>query len=916
MTDVGYPCRPPDVVMSERRIAAAVPTPLSFPRTAMRELVRGRWQVTKLRFDLDAEGRGEVLYQLHGEGWLFHFFLISQKLDEAQKTDRNFAASWDAMGVLCQGEWTPAREAWLRREVPKQRAGLADYDTLMYARGNRSARVFDHVVDSLARGEQPDLRVIAPVGYILRTTAFIGNGQLGTRAFAGLEPGHPLRRPYHAQFCSGFMLREFVFDLVDHIARARNPQAARLAPAWRRYLGLGNSAATGLVAFAANHPHLMHRWTAANEAALAQAVQAAVGPEDARVARYAMLLDKAIRYFEEGSHEPDGVFLPPQAVADALGQARAIVQEFRAVGTVAGEPAQRPFEALCNWARGNLPPEAEELLRVVALEAQPEVADRFGEAFLAREWLSVDPVMTTGTLTEIVDRQYAWALTATSAPGAGHYVWYRSATAPRDVRRGPREGAQPLGQAHETTLDTPLQVRLLREALQHLPDDTPVATLTAARPDLRHIVARVQSSAGLIYADLHLNYLDGDYSPFTSIRYPLTFFGMEKLEAAPPKSVRGVFLQGAPIAEDVATGRDGDWPFPVMPQDPGCDVTLMPLPPAGLGALDRSEAALPIEPTRLRLAPAELARMIQVALQGSGFSLGVAVEAGSLAVQAQCAGEPAVTAVLAHCARSIPPALGARDLREPAPRTHGAAVMRAQGAAALIAASAAADLVLARALAGSGSDPGTAPAAAVALVLEARDAWLCEGLALRMAEHGLLGLVCWHANPDAGPPRSGWTLAWPGEDGAALLRARLAAPAGLHVAVALAPGQARSIAGALGAHDTAAQAWPAGIASLLSQAPDPQAVRTVGDSLLLVAVPAPGMAETSGLITLLGRHGVTTRRHAAAEITRQALERQQRGIEIDIADFHALERAGRMLLVPPEQERRFLPAGFDPLKGF
>ena len=42
------------------------------------------------------------------------------------------------MGVLCQGEWTAAREAYLRREVPKQRAGYADYDTLIYARGNRS----------------------------------------------------------------------------------------------------------------------------------------------------------------------------------------------------------------------------------------------------------------------------------------------------------------------------------------------------------------------------------------------------------------------------------------------------------------------------------------------------------------------------------------------------------------------------------------------------------------------------------------------------------------------------------------------------------------------------------------------------------------------------------------------------------
>src|SRR4030095_370573 len=104
-------------------------------------MVRDRYRVTKLRFDLDAQGRGEILYRLDGAGWTFHFFLISQKLAEEQKTDRNYAQSWDAMGVLCQGPWNAEREAHLRREVPRQRAGYADYDTLVYARGNRSARV-------------------------------------------------------------------------------------------------------------------------------------------------------------------------------------------------------------------------------------------------------------------------------------------------------------------------------------------------------------------------------------------------------------------------------------------------------------------------------------------------------------------------------------------------------------------------------------------------------------------------------------------------------------------------------------------------------------------------------------------------------------------------------------------------------
>ncbi|MEO8142708.1 MAG: hypothetical protein ABI654_00695, partial [Betaproteobacteria bacterium] len=67
--------RPAGVLMDPRRAAAVVPDALSFPRSTMRELVRGRWKIEKLRFDLDAEGRGEILYRFVGAGWVFHFFL-------------------------------------------------------------------------------------------------------------------------------------------------------------------------------------------------------------------------------------------------------------------------------------------------------------------------------------------------------------------------------------------------------------------------------------------------------------------------------------------------------------------------------------------------------------------------------------------------------------------------------------------------------------------------------------------------------------------------------------------------------------------------------------------------------------------------------------------------------------------------
>jgi len=697
--------REPGAVMSAARAAAIVPSALSFPRATMREMVRDRYRVTKLRFDLDAQGRGEILYRLDGAGWTFHFFLISQKLAEEQKTDRNYAQSWDAMGVLCQGPWNAEREAHLRREVPRQRAGYADYDTLVYARGNRSARVFDPIVDALAAGRQPDLTLVAQIGYILRTTAFIGNGQLGTRPLLGFEPGHPLRRPYHAQFCSAFMLREYVFDLVDHMARSRSPKATRLAPAYRRYIGLGNSAATGLAAFVANHPHLMHQWSIAHERALALARHRPIRDDDART--FGRLLDKAIAYHAEGARPSDGVFTLPQTVSGELARVR------DAFATL--PPGDRSWPVLCGWAERHLSADAREILDSIAIELHPDLALQFADAFKADERFEVAPAMSVRELRERVRADYGWALEMPRSDSSFRHFWYRSTSAPRDVRRGLR-GREASLEA-ETTMDTALMVQLLWACLEGVADDASTAEVLRARPDLRHIVARVQSLSGCDYAELRERMLASDYSPFATIRFALSFFGMEKFEAAFPKSVRGVFMQGAPIAEDVAAGKDGDWPFPLLPR-PGAPLDLELLAPLPV-CVPFAPVAVAKEPAVLRIAPNELARMAYTALQGHGAALGVAEDAAALVTFAQACGERGVATLLRHCHERLD---SSRSSLLTAPSAFDLACVRAS-----------------------------------ALVQNVRDPWLARELAVRAARIGFVGVLSWSEGT-----RRGFAVAGPG----------------------------------------------------------------------------------------------------------------------------------------------------------
>ena len=61
------------------------------------------------------------------------------------------------------------------------------------------------------------------------------------------------------------------------------------------------------------------------------------------------------------------------------------------------------------------------------------------------------------------------------------------------------------------------------------------------------------------------NVIADDFQPCHIIRFALSLLGVEKFEPVSSKWVRGTFLQGAPLAADVAAGREGDWLYPLRP---------------------------------------------------------------------------------------------------------------------------------------------------------------------------------------------------------------------------------------------------------------------------------------------------------------------------------------------------------------
>lgn len=625
--------RPASVVMRADRVAAVFPTALSFARTIVDKLRAGSWRLERVRMELDAEGRGEVLYRLDDGRNPLHFFILSNSYSGKDKADRSFNMNWDGTAALCEGSWTAEREEYLRRELPKQRFGRLDHQTLAYTRGNRSGRIFDQVVESLAAGEQPDGAALARIGYIFRTTGFTANGFIGMRSYLGMERDHLLSDPYHAQMLSAFLLREYVADLVDAMAAARNPSAAKLSLPMRRYLGIGNSAGLGLTPFIYNHPAMVHRWTSLKEEALAHVRRQAASAGDEAIDRFRVLLARARRYFIEDPREAYLVFAAYADIAEQLNRTLCWTETQLFSGL--GATARHLWRDLAAWAEDNLKPEPIEVLNTILLELYPEITRQYATNLTVDEMLDYDPGLTAGDLKLLISARYRWAEDQfADLPGNARTFWYMSTEAPYEPRRGRRGGLPDY--EFETHMDAPLRFRQLQGVLAETADSTSLAELLLARPDLRNVVNRLVTLADQAYAELRENTHADGHLTFGSTRFMLSHYGMDRLDAQWPRSVKGVLLQGAPVGIDLDAGHRGDWPFPVVPDAADAPAIAAPAyqEERQRGAKELRQIAVWQETEfgeRVTIAPVELLRWGQRALQARGLPFGLSITGAWLA---------------------------------------------------------------------------------------------------------------------------------------------------------------------------------------------------------------------------------------------------------------------------------------------
>jgi hypothetical protein len=562
------PLRPAATVARLERMGAFHQTRLSFVRSLVRQMAREDWRIYPELFEIDAEERGHARYAVETPHGRYSVVFFADRIDPDQRTDRVIAEAWDYTFALVEGIPDAADTERLRANVPLQEAGRMCSRDLVLSRANKSARLFAHVVGELAAGRQPDRDQIARIGYLIRTTAVYGNGKFGLADFELLQRRGPFTRPFSAQMLAVYVAREFSLDLVEGLARQRNPDAAiRLDPALRRGVGVGNATGLGMAPFVVSHPQLVHSWQLARETAIARvkAVPEATAP---RRDRFRRLLARARRYVQEWSTDDAHQQTRIETLRTELARLHdALFPD----GDRDALPATYPWRQLCARVADGFGLETQELVHSLILEPYPDLVDDLEDQMSAPEDQRLQPTMTVAQLRAVIERAYDWALVLPHAGATADgkdphkaYFWYRS-----ESKEEPRLGercCQP-GADRELPLDIGLRVRALYDDLcaadAPAGQDESVAEFLMRRPDWRALVRRIQTLADKPYAEVRENLLGRDMRPIDLLRFKLSFFGASKFDPKSDRWTRITLFQEAPGAAELSDpGLDpDDWAF-------------------------------------------------------------------------------------------------------------------------------------------------------------------------------------------------------------------------------------------------------------------------------------------------------------------------------------------------------------------
>ena len=544
--------RDPNIVMKLSRLGSFHQSKLSFLRSFLNEFKD--WDYKRDLFDLDKNGFGVAVYSFKKKERVYSLVCFANKINDDERSDRVIATKWDAAFTLYDGEPDKDDIERLKNEVPKQEVGRLSYKELTLSRANKSLRVFDHVIESLSNGKQPDLDLLEKVGYLYRTTAVYGSGKFGLADRFRIKNREEINGPFRLEMMLVYLVRQFTFDQVNHVAKNKNPdKAISLDPKICKNLGIGNSTGLGMAPFIVNHPTLLNNWILCRETALKKIREIkSIDVEEKNL--FKSCLKSSIKNITSWNTESE---FQQKKIKDLL---RDIQKFLDFIENKFNFEEDYPFNRIYLWIEKETCEECIEYVVSIMMEPFGKIIEPLVKQMSSDEdqYFNIPTYRTIKELRSIIQDRYSNILSINFKEKKNQKkFWFisRNKEEPRIADRFKEQGSdleQPLAIARD--------INKLYERLQLSKDDQTVDKFLAENSDLRHVVRRAFIVEKFPYSEIQDNTISEDMVPIDMLRLKLSFFGALKFDPRSDKWLRICMFQGAPLPDDLKN-YDDHWVY-------------------------------------------------------------------------------------------------------------------------------------------------------------------------------------------------------------------------------------------------------------------------------------------------------------------------------------------------------------------
>ena len=541
--------RDPKVVMKLSKLGSFHQSKLSFLRSFLKEFKD--WKYKRDLFELDENGYGRAVYSLTKNNRTYSLVCFANQINDEERSDRVIATKWDTAFALHDGIPTKKDLDRLNEDVPKQEIGRLSYKELTLSRANKSIRIFNHVVESLSQGIQPNKDKLMEVGYLYRTTAVYGSGKFGLADRFRIKNRDEICGPFRLEMMLVYLVREFTFDQVNHIAKQKNPRkAVELDKDICRNLGIGNSTGLGMAPFIINHPTLLNNWILARETSLKK-IREIEHVKDHEAELFTKLLKKSLKNIT--SWNTDSEFQKKKI----FGLLKDMEKLINFINKGFNFKDKYSFNKLYLWCEINLKDECIEYIVSLMMEPYDKIINPLIKQMSVDEakYFNIPTQKNIENLRHILEKNYSEIIKIDfSKKENNQNFWFisKNKEEPRLADRYMNRGAeleQPLAIARD--------IKILYERISNKKNSLSIGRFLMENNDLRHVVRRAFISENFPYAEIQDNIIGYKLMPIDMLRLKLSFFGAVKFDPRSEKWLRICMFQGAPLLTDLKSFDDG-----------------------------------------------------------------------------------------------------------------------------------------------------------------------------------------------------------------------------------------------------------------------------------------------------------------------------------------------------------------------